>query len=258
MRKQLFLIMSILLMAFTITGCVTMNMPEYGRNYVTHEPIKIEDENVKAELSFMNDEWVNLTIINKSKDVIQLINDLSSYNDDRGNNSKLIPEGTKYIDANNSIPPIAIPPESMYKKNYISSNHIYYESGQYGGWRTKPWVPNSLKKVSFIFTYKVNGMEKYLLFKGENTNEVLKEPEMLGTIDVHERYWNVLFLKSVNERRSLLYTKALIEAKKKYGDNITLKNLQYIGEWHPLSLVLYFSMLGFVEDASLTADVYNN
>jgi hypothetical protein len=78
----------------------------------------------------------------------------------------------------------------------------------------------------------------------------------LGTVIVKETYWNFLFLNSVENRRKVLFDKAMVEAKNKYGENIELKNLRYQGDWNAASLLFYFSMLGFVEDATLTADVF--
>jgi hypothetical protein len=78
---------------------------------------------------------------------------------------------------------------------------------------------------------------------------------MLGSVIVKKTFWNILFASPVNERRRTLYNLAMQDARYRYGDDIVLRNLRYIGSWSPMSLVLYFSLLGFVEDASLTADV---
>jgi hypothetical protein len=59
----------------------------------------------------------------------------------------------------------------------------------------------------------------------------------------------------VDKRREFLLEQAKKEAEKKYGNNIELTNIEYEGNWSPASILLYFSMLGFVEKASITADV---
>jgi len=252
--KKLLVILGLSVML--LLGCVTMNQVEYGKQYATHTPIDFANEDVSATLQFDNQEWVSLTINNSSDTVIQFITDLSSFTSISGDSSKLVPDGTKYIDAKNVQPSVAIPPNSKFAKTFFSANSIYYASGQYGGWETSAWIPNSLEGSSFVFTYKLNGIDKYIIFGGDKSvSSMPKSDKILGTITVKQTYWNFLFLNSVENRRNNLFENAEKEAKEKYGSNIQLKNLRYVGDWNPASLLFYFSMLGFVEDAALTVDI---
>lgn len=76
-----------------------------------------------------------------------------------------------------------------------------------------------------------------------------------SSVFVQTTFWNVLFLRSVEERRNELYRTALYKAKSVYGNNIELKDLTYEGKWSAKSLLLYFSIFGFVENASLRANI---
>jgi hypothetical protein len=244
-RIRLFII---IIGGFSLQSCATVS----NKN-ATHNPIQFEDENVSSILSFNGPQWVDLSIQNKSNSVLQLNVDLSSFTTATGSNSKLVPEGTKYITADETQPPAVIPPNGKYKKLYSSANAMYYASGQYGGWRTTNWIPDNLNGSTFIFAYKTNGEDKYITFSG---NEYLPNAnEVLGTVTVEKRFWNIFFMPAVDKRRETLYNLALQDARLKYGADITLTNLHYLGSWSPASLVLYFSIIGFVENASLTADV---
>jgi len=255
--KKFTIIFGFIVILFSFSSCVTMNQVEFGKKFASHSPIEFENEDVKSTLTFNNAEWVGLVIESKSESVLQFITDLSTFTASSGNSSKLVPEGTKYIDAKNSVPPSAIPPRSRFQKSFFSADSIYYSSGQYGGWRSQAWIPNSLAGTTFVFTYKINGIDKYIIFSGDKSQSSLPvQSASLGTVTVKETYWNFLFLNSVENRRKVLFDKAMLEAKNKYGENIELKNLRYQGDWNAASLLFYFSMLGFVEDATLTADVF--
>ncbi|MBP7030987.1 MAG: hypothetical protein KBB84_08300 [Spirochaetes bacterium] len=246
-----------ILALFLLTSCVTTNQVEYGKENASHTPIEFENEDLKATLSFESSQWINLSIENKKEDVVQFVTDLATFSSVSGNTSKLVPDGTKYIDVKNTVPSSAIAPKSNFQKSFFSADSVYYQSGEYGGWRTRNWIPDSLIGSTFIFTYKINGNDKYIIFKGDDSVSSLPaKATSFGSVTVNKTYWHVLFLKSADSCRESLYEAAMTEAKKQYGENIVLKNLKYKGNWSPASLLLYFSMLGYVEKASLTADVY--
>lgn len=81
------------------------------------------------------------------------------------------------------------------------------------------------------------------------------EYEKAGEIAIEKRVWNMLFLKSAEERRMVLLSAAEEEAKKVYGDEAILANLGLRSEWSPYSLLLGLNLFGFVEDSTLHADV---
>ena len=100
---------------FLLTSCVTTNQVEYGKENASHTPIEFENEDLKATLSFESSQWINLSIENKKEDVVQFVTDLATFSSVSGNTSKLVPDGTKYIDVKNTVPSSAIAPKSNFQ-----------------------------------------------------------------------------------------------------------------------------------------------
>lgn len=257
MKRKTILVLGFVL-CFTLTSCVTARQNKLGEQMPQLSPICFENEDIVAELSFHDGEWINLELENKTNYVIQLITDLSTYTSISGKGSKLVPEGTKYADATNSIPSTTIAPKSKFQKKFFSADSIYFSSGKYGGWRMTRWLPDSLNGSSFVFTYKLDNTDKYIIFDGNDSKTLIPDaPTKIGVITSEKTFWHLLFLGDSDKNREELYALALEEAKKEYGDNIELYNLNYVGKWSLKSLLLWFSTLGYVENASLTADVYS-
>lgn len=236
-----------------LTSCVTMkpNIADLPR-----PEMDFQNDLVDARLNCQNSHWATISIENKSDKVITLIWDLSSFTSETGNSQRLIPEGTKYINANSSIPPITIAPNSRFIKSFSSSESFYYQSGQYGGWRDIPWIPKDLRNTKFVFGYRIGQNDSFIVFDGNESSVKMEQPpKVIGSVRYEKTIWNILFIKSPTKRRLFLLNQAKDIAKDKYGDNIELINIEYRGKWSPFSLVLYFSALGFVEHASITADV---
>ena len=226
-----------------LSSCVTQKQMEYGQVFAKHEPIEFENEDLNARLSFPSINYVNLLVKNNTDSVLTLIVDLASFTTSAGQNDKFVTGETRVLDSNKSQPVITIPPKSNFNKDFYLAN-------------SNNWVPNTLKGSSFVFGYQINSNERYIIFSGDQVNSILpKKDEVLGTVSVKKQFWNVLFASRVESRRKQLYDLAIQEATTKYGSAVRLQNLVYEGKWSGLSLILYFSMLSFVEDASLTADV---
>ncbi len=252
MKRFIMLGMLFVVFITIITSCVTSDI------YELKAPITFENEDVSATLLIAGSKVINLDIQNKTKDVITLVIDLASFTEPQGNNTRLIPEETKFIDATRSQPSVTIPPNGYYSKSFFSADSANYISGKYGGWRINDWLPLDLKGSSFVFGYRVAGKEKYMVFGGDKAEQqIFAQIEKLGSVTINKTYWNILFLNSVEKRRNALYDEALAKAKEQYGEDIALTNVRYQGDWDVKSLLLYFSMLGFVENATISADVVN-
>jgi hypothetical protein len=184
-----------------------------------------------------------LQIQNNTDSVLTLVVDLASFTTQAGVSNKLVTGETRVIDSNKPQPVITIPPKSNFNKDfYLVGSHN--------------WVPNNFTGASFVFGYRINNNERFIIVSGNKIeSQMVAKEQVLGTVTVKEQFWNFLFLNSVEGRRKTLYEKALVEAVQKYGQSVTLKNVIYEGSWNGLSLLFYFSMLGFVEDASITASV---
>jgi len=240
------------IMVLILTSCVTMKPTE---DYPRPEMIS-QNDYISGKLNCKDSYWAEITIENKSEKVVTLLWDVSSFTPSNGNSHRLVPEGTKYIEAKQSIPPVSIAPGSKFVKSFFSSDSFYYQSGEYGGWTDLPWIPKDLSGSKFVFGYRIGSEEGFLIFDGNESHSKMKAPpEIIGSVKYETTFWNILFLNPVEKRREVLLREAKKEAVNKYGNNIELTNIEYAGNWSPASLILYFSMLGFVEKASITADV---
>lgn len=196
-----------------------------------------------------------ISIKNKSDKVIILNLDTFSFSKDGSNSVRIVPEGTKYIDASRSVPPISIPPESNISKAFYSSEALEYVSGKYSYWKTNPWIPANLYYSSFIISYTIDSKSYFLIVKGSDNITLPKTPKIIGKVEAKKTYWHVLFIGNPDEHRAELRKIASKRAKEIYGMESKLINEIFTGNWNPLSILLYFSMLGFVEDAQINADV---
>lgn len=225
---------------------------------VNHFPLEVKDTNIESELVIMSNKWISLDIRNDSDDVVVIITDLASFT---YNNkvSRLIPEGTKYIDATRSQPNILIPPKTTSRTFWTNSDSIQYKSsGQSSNWVINPWIPSDLSQCTFVFGYNINNTNKYLIFKGSDILKLYENYDKVGQIHTEKVFWNILFISASYEvKKESVYNKALEEAKSTYGDNILLSNIVYKHtSWDIRSMLLYFSMLGYVETITLDANVY--
>jgi hypothetical protein len=246
---------AIVLIGFFITSCTTVTLKPDSVD-LPRPAMHFQNDNMSTTLNCKNSHWAEILIENKTDKVITLQWDLSSFSPISGSSQRLIPEGTKYSQSQQSVPPVAIAPGTKFVKSFTSADGSYYESGQYGGWRDLPWIPKDLNGSKFVFGYRLDNKDDFIIFDGNESSKNIVQPEQpIGTVTYSKTYWNILFLKSVDSRRSELLQLAKEKAKKQYGNDIELANIAYSGSWKPESLILYFSMLGFVEKASISADV---
>jgi hypothetical protein len=82
------------------------------------------------------------TLQNKTDHSIKIIWDEAVYVDPNGSSGRVMHAGVKYIDRNNPQPPTVIVKNANIDDMIVPTDNIYYVSGQYGGWRTKPMLPN--------------------------------------------------------------------------------------------------------------------
>ncbi|MBN1686342.1 MAG: hypothetical protein JW852_06780 [Spirochaetales bacterium] len=76
-----------------------------------------------------------------------------------------------------------------------------------------------------------------------------------GEVTVQVRVWNLLFLKSPDDRAAAVVGKAERKAREEFGPEAVLADPRLYSRWSPYSLFLGLDLLGFAEDATLTADV---
>ncbi len=220
-------------------------------------PLHFNDDDVEASLFIISDSWVSLNIINKSDYVITLITDLSSFNYN-SRTYRLIPEGTKYIDATRSQPNFVIAPKTSFSKQFTAAESIYYVSGAYSnGWNIKPWIPEDLSQAIFLFGISINNISKFITFKGDEIVKVKENYTIVGTAYAEKIYWNIFFISQpIQNKKNEVYNICLRDSIAKYGEDIILMNLKYESTWQIASMLLYFSMLGYVEKFSLSAEIW--
>jgi hypothetical protein len=252
MKKCISICLSSLLIVMLFSGCITLSQ-ENNKNY---PPVGAENEDLAGIITVESRNHIQLSLENKTDEIITVVVDLANFtNNISGYNSRLIESNTKSVDASRSQPPIIIAPGGVITKIFTAADAINYTSD---GWKISNWVPENYSATTYIFGYKVSGQEKYLIFDTKSIEDVLiaeTKIDVLGQVYIEKKNWNVFFLRPVEKRRNELYEKALDKAREQYGDNIVLSNVRYKGSWSPASLLLYFSMFGFVEKASITADI---
>ena len=232
--KSGFALFFVLCLCLCMTSCATTIIEnQLGE-------MKFENDEVAAVLSSAsNHEWIELQVENKTENVIQLVSDLSTYSTTSGITSKLVPEGTKFTDSSRSVPSTVIAPKSKFIKGFVLADSISFDKD--GGWLIDPWVPPSVSDSNFIFVYKAEDSDKYIVFSGPTI--VSKK---VGNVKIEKRF---SFGASDKNRREL-YELALEKARSEYGENITLCNLEFTENYSLLTMLFYSDMV-------FTADVYS-
>lgn len=88
---------------------------------------------------------------NKTDHSIKIIWDEVVYVDETGSSQRVMHAGVKYSDRNNPQPPTVIVKNANFEDSVIPTDHVYYISGQYGGWQITP-----------LFTSRANSNEELI------------------------------------------------------------------------------------------------
>lgn len=137
---------------FYNVGLQNVERPENAKErYGESKIVKFEDEG-KTKYSYEDDMikilWMPLstqfcfTLQNKTDHSIKIIWDEAVYVSPNGSSGRVMHDGVKYIDRYNPQPPTVIVKNANIYDMIVPTDNIYYVSGQYGGWRTKPLLPN--------------------------------------------------------------------------------------------------------------------
>lgn len=205
-----------------------------------------EDENVAAVVAVSNN-FVELNLKNKTKSVVTLSVDGSTTTMKNGETSKLVPEGTRFLEFNALQSPLSIAPLGTLNKSFVPAHAIKWDT-QNTKWDINNWVDRD--NFSLIFPYIIDGVQKHIVIQ----TSLMEKENIIGSVQVSKNYWHILWVSS-DRYQDELYNMGLEEAIKLYGNDIKLVNGSYKGIWSPFSLVLYFNMLGYVDEVTFTADV---
>ncbi|MFY9125207.1 MAG: hypothetical protein WAO59_08170 [Bacteroidales bacterium] len=137
---------------FYIVGLQNVERPENAKERYGESKIVNFEEEGKTKYSYEDDMikivWLPLstqfsfTLQNKTDHSIKIIWDEAAYVDPNGSSGRVMHAGVKYIDRNNPQPPTVIVKNAIIDDMIVPTDNIYYVSGQYGGWRIKPMLPN--------------------------------------------------------------------------------------------------------------------
>jgi hypothetical protein len=86
---------------------------------------------------------IGFNIRNKTDNPIKIDWNQVSYVDVLGKSHKVMHEGVKYISRNEPQSPTIIPPTAQLEDMVFPTDHVYFASGRYGGWRDIPLFPEA-------------------------------------------------------------------------------------------------------------------
>ena len=99
--------------------------------------------------------------------------------------------------------------------------------------------------------------EKALTENADKAEEIelvtAKETTIVGRVVVSGTIWHPLFIGGYKDT---ICKKLLKQAKAKYGEDVTIADIDYEVRWRPyMSMLLYFDLLGYVQKYKATANV---
>ena len=137
---------------FYILGLQEVERPENAKERYGESKIINFEEEGKTKYSYEDElikiVWLPLstqfafTLENKSDNSIKIIWDEAVYVDENGSSGRVMHSGVKYVDRSNPQPPTVVVKKAKVDDVVVPTDNIYYISGQYGGWQTKPLFPN--------------------------------------------------------------------------------------------------------------------
>lgn len=136
-----------------------------------------QNDNVRISLKYTKQEF-SIVVENKTSHRISMIWDESALILPDGFIDKLIPDGTKFINAEKTVLPTVIPPNSKVLKMFCTNKQVNYQSfGYYGakGWvvyNLFPYKPHKKQDLLNHYSFLTKDYLKiYLPFKQDNGSD---------------------------------------------------------------------------------------
>ena len=160
---------------FYNVGLKEVERPENAKERYGESKIVNFKEEGKTKYSYEDDMikivWLPLStqfgfkLKNKTDHSIKIIWDEAVYVDQNGSSGRVMHAGVKYTDRNNPQPPTVVVKNANIEDIIVPTDNVYYVSGKYGGWRTKPMFPNraSTQEELNVLTQKYIGKEVKIL-----------------------------------------------------------------------------------------------
>ena len=156
LKREFAFVLSLLLLTgcMSFSGTYTFNMTDVERpensteKYGDFTTEVNEDGGIVYEDSLIKCAWLvgasrfSFTLENKTNNSIKIIWDECAYINENGATGRIMHSGVKYTDKNASQPPSVVVRGARIDEIMLPTDNVYYISGQYGGWRTKPLFTN--------------------------------------------------------------------------------------------------------------------
>ena len=242
-----------LIIAVVLTGCATSGMiSTYGDSKVGASLMESitgnytdEDVTVSAETITDPDKRtvrsLAITVTNTGDTPVIIDLDRSAFIHDAISERVVNGETRKLDAANPQAVSVAAPGTSINLNLFSGTGEDY----SFNIWKTNA--------CSLMLALNIDGSDRYVTIPLSSSDEFAPDAEYLGTISAEKNIWHFLFIGGREEKlKTLIQEKATEE----FGVEAYVANVRYSTNWSALSLVLYFNMLGYVENCTVTADVY--
>jgi hypothetical protein len=178
----------IMLAIISFSGCSALNVAQINYDVVlskverspaptagvTEKPSGYSDDQIEANFIFTPTS-IEMNIINKSNETIKLIWDDSAFIDRDGLSTKVMHEGIKYNDLNNSILPSIIPRNGKINDIVIPTDIVAWQGGYYSSYGSNPGYGKNLGMLPYQKSYGGMTGEPMKTTIDEAQNNFLKE-----------------------------------------------------------------------------------
>lgn len=107
-----------------------------------------EDDMIRVVWTPMRERF-HFILTNKTSQSIKIIWDETVYVNHKGISNKILHTGVKYSEKEDSQPPTVVVSKSRTEQQILPVDNVYWVSGEYGGWKTKP-----------LFSYRASSQEQ--------------------------------------------------------------------------------------------------
>lgn len=255
MKKTSIVMLVLVAGVVLLAGCATMSVPGdwvWATGYhqmiepVTTMSADSSDGTMAVTIVSAGENIAQASIENTSERPVTIIWDRSSYSIPGGYSSRIITGETTRIDVSRSQPPLTIGAGNSTREILIAAKAV--EDDEISSWMAEDG--------EFLIAYEQGEASNFLSVPIDSVERTPGD-ELLGYVKVEQIRWHPLFIGFPGRIRSSLREEARTKAEAQYGDDVRLVNERFTSEWHPLSLLIGFSMYGWVENAALSVTVLN-
>lgn len=123
--------------SYQLTYDIKLDVEQNISDEFSISDLNYEDEYIKVNWTALTTQF-SFSLENKTSKSIKIIWDEAVFVGIDGSSGKVMHSGVKYVDRANSQPPSVIIRQGSLDDMVVPTDNVYYVSGQYGGWRTRP------------------------------------------------------------------------------------------------------------------------